>query len=1116
MIPLLAQGDSITAAEMNSVAAALDAGLAALFGGHSPLIYLPLTGSPSWRESRLSGIMLLFGNPASRRILASVPSHDQASLDSIAAGAAILPGPGSIDHTLKQVTLNLGAHVFDTSLKAQKRPVANAEGDPEDYWVRVQSLSVGATQYYDFERHREYAVADIVFEGFSPRTWVWDPSWDKFGCVRFHNLDPNETPLTITLPGLAPFELKRWECFSCRRTKDWSSFEKQGFLLFRAREDDVQRFGGTFAWNGKIRADPQAAPWQFLDDSDAANNVACWELLPFTIDYFSIVSSPALLDFGPGGGLVDAFERRTGLFFNAARCMPPTPQCPPLGDATVDETKLWRLLIFGGDCVVARHFIPPDETEPVWQTLPATLDLDAMQLPEGDLATGLKLEAEDYQLTLTVTDPVPPLLADLVPIAENLVGSSPASIPPEGLEIFSPGGATNPQFTGYPVAATNTEFVAGHVSDVTHDHQILSAVAFDFPGSVTPFNTTIGGVKANMGTPPTSAHVSFPRWALGWDGRNLAGEAEVVLQPVGEGVPDANLWFHLDQKGVLNSNTSVLWPQQGLVQRGPSFGGVWFLPERARRAWANYDTNLIAHPMLQNYLGDALGGDWRAARTTTAPLTRVRTYDNATRPVRPLYGVAMHLAADDLDAFAAHASDPAWWEANRDAALGGGGIPDITRPAIGIGLMSEHYNVIAARLNALAEVGPFSFLDVIWYGQPFQPGQRSGDGVDGGSVYPGDFLCDAPTGSETAQRASTLGIPIREFATVFPSIAALVDQPVEIKTTGGIDPAPGPTTYLAFAHFNLLNDLLLFWRPERQIAYGMTVESINDDVDPGAPWFPGERDPTLSPGLFQRWWGVSNPEAVVPTLRWVNLADVQDTAEDLGLPFRFLRFSLGLKVRVIQADETEPGGFLASHQNLLSSRTEVWLVPDSAAQPQFARFVGVSDLWAQDGIARVAEWRPVPSPLFTAVPEVVEQIGALDQGICRESPYNEIRVTPFQRLVATNPTHQVPDWPNWWHNGSYWSEAPRLYYSSVDTTVLPPGWTRQPNRIWVTPSVAIAWGTSDVEVSAKPSGVSTWVPAASLPSPASPSDLNAATGGGTWAGKGAFIVAPWPGGLKPT
>lgn len=1059
MLPTLSPGSPITAAQANAVFEALDEALHALFGGCTPLAFLPIGGSTSWFESRLGGLLFNFGS-GSKRLLTGVHApavHNQAVYDSQASTAVLRPGPDQYDHTLKQATvqgyLQAGITVpfsgpthFDRSLKVQTRQFP---GLTEPYFLRLAAVSLGAQDYFYNEHRHTLAVADFAFEGHAARTFTVPRAWDKFDCIRLHNLDPDSTPLTVTFQGDPDLvvEVGRWQCVSVRRVPlpDGFSWEVQGYLLFRARPEDIARFGGTFLWNHR----PNAAPWLNLREADGANPVACWASLVHWLDYFSSPVHAPEISFQCGAGLLRSYHARTGLWFDDARSTH-RGTVTSLPSAEQSATPLWRLRFHGGRFLLVRK--PPDPPEPEPPALPqiteATATLDELL---GSHASGLKLEVTAGELRLRYTGGGGPWeYIDLIPIDLNVCG--PVSLPVDGSAVTVQTGvlAAKPSVQRVITGSTTPETANGLGGTVTRNHPTLGVENASDGSTVGAFTLTVGQVQGwtfGDGT-RNNAHGTFLESATAWDGRRFVLGARVQVTPThgsifpgvgvltGGSAEPGTPSFRFPGQAVWFAEGSWTWSQGVAMQVHPGRGGVWFTPDHPRRAWEPPPVPLY-HPHALDVFGTPNGDDWRARETTLAPLSAIRRLENLPEGFHFDFSCAGYPATDSLTYLSTNPPTPEFYAAHRAAILAGDVLPDEERPILGAALQSLHYNAIVTRLNALKEVFPFSFFDVPWYGIPFRPPVGRA-GIYGGHIYPGDHLANAPTGSETRTRAQDLNIPIRSLSVTHPVFTELLTVPIEGNT--------GSTVYSAFDQHNLLNDLLIWFKPDISLTELETTRIEQADTYFG--WTPGSQVPPTQYGY--RWFQTTNPEAVVPDFDYLTVSDVYEKAVELGLPFRLERLGLPLKIKVFLPDGNGFGvRTFPPPPSFLSTRTQAMLVVDASTTPQLIAYAGRSgDLFdfywfSPEGVVRVADWPPHPSGLPTSDPEVKAMLSSLARGYNRTGSGGVYGTAVYLSTIA--------------HGASPFSgEAPVLLLQRRVSG------SQGDSRLMALPVGALQWGPSDL------------------------------------------------------
>lgn len=1121
MIERITAGVPVSAGDHNRLSDALDDALFALFGGKSPLLFLPLNGSPSFRESGMGGLLFTFGAGA-RRIITD-PEHDQDALD---LAAATLPldafGGFTYDHTRKHVTLDTDPSFFDFSLRIQKREVhlIPALGGDQDYWVRVFVSSLAGENHFYHEHRHELAAVDVVFEGHTAREFTWPAEWDKFDCIRFHNLDPDPVPLVVTMEGAPDFELElgRWACVTVRRLE--ATWERQGFCLWRSRDSDVERFGGTLPWNDRIGA--LAQPWVFLREADAANNVASAASMLRWLGYFSALDTPHE-GVGAGEGLVGAFNRRTGLWFDLAR-LSNRATVEGLPSAADNSTKVWRLSTHGGSFILARY-LASDPATPVVERHTADLD----DLIAGGHASGLRIELPTDgagAALFKLEGPAGVERAEFAPVSSMITGGIPVFIEADG------SGATF--IPNAVISRPNVQRLADGeaIDDLVlgvrfHSVSRYLPLVLEGSGGAPPpvWSYTVGQVRGWRWPDGTDANDhGFPIEAShAWDGRRLSVGAVMACQPFdGAHLPDGMLGALL-LRSIVPGDDSLEWSQISAVAMFPGPGGVWFTPDKPRRIWSPILAG-THHPHTVDVFVAPDAGDWRALSTLEAPLSEVARLEPAPGSFNFSFSCSGIFATDSAVHLSTVTLSPTWWTTNLADIMAGNLLAGETRPVLGVPLMHHHYNAFAARLNALREVVPFTFLDAQWYGRPFRPSSSSG--IYGGHIYPGGHLVTVTAGSEVEDRADDLSVPVLEFSIEFAHLADVASSPVF-----GVSNSSETGTHAAFDSANLWEDLFHWFKPDTQLANG-DFALVTDQWGsvPPAGWAAGHSIPPISYGF--RWYKTANPEAAPPVLRWLSVLDVEAVAAELGIPFVLERFGRPYRVKIWMPERAAVG----ARRQFGLARTQAMLVVDTSGDPEFVEWAsfdaashGVTR-WAPYGTARLAKWHPYPAPaeLATTDAEVVERMSALDQGMNRATSTSFVSILdpfavrvgalpPFLFDLTDNPSHGDPSWDTWWHNGGpFTGEAPRIFVAtSRNVSPTPAGWHEGESRLMALPVPASQWGAAEIETSAPPPGGPRWLPISDVAGILTPEDLATAAGIDAWGLRGGWQVGLWTVGCHP-
>jgi len=1103
--------------EANAVFDALDTALSILFNGQSPLLYLPWSGASSYSEAGLAGVRFVFGTKASRKIFSAVDSHDQAAITTTVNAASTV---GSPDHTLKQVTLDLLPADTGSSLIAHTRDTTPPTGPDEPYWVRVEFVS----GYYQHEHPHELAVADVIFEGHAGRTFTWESEWNKFRCIRFHNLDSDATPLVITIDETGDtVSLGPWECVTVRRSADGTSWDEQGYLLWRMRADDLERFGGTMPWNDRRRATAGATS-DSVWVSDGANNVASWALVWWLIDYFSTPITPPEVADQCGDGVSDAFDNRTGFHFDFSDFTRNAGTLSPFPDPTADATPLYQLAWHGGRMIVVTTNL--DTT-----TSTVTAAPTIAQLLAGDAASGLTLEIDvgGNSAHLLISDETGKDYVDVIPLGTNIGASgNPFAIDANGIGYNMP-----PAFAGtwsgikrWADDTTLSDTVQGIGANATTDYVKLKAEnASDGSVAFPPFDATIGDIKAwaFADTTKNNDHGTFASNSVKWDGRRVAVNVELEVLPADGKCPKESVVATLcgasgaSQETVKADYAKLNWYQVAVIQQWPAIGAIWFTPDYARRAKAQLDP-AIAHPYATDYYGTSAGDDWSAPDTRRFPrssgaVARQNPLESGSgthNVVSPELSCCYLEAKDSSEFIVQNIETAGWWASNRTTAIAGSIIGSEERPAIAVPIMARHYNVLAQRLNSLMTVYPFSFFDSQYYGRLFRPDYSDG-GIFGGHVYPFGFLCYS-TGA-VATRASDLGMTVRDFQTEFSGYGAYSDCDVDIVDGSGVVGAG--FSVAGGTGLDAWNVDLPYWfaaTPSPSLARNESVQ-IND-VSPGTGWVQGELVfSTTGPDVDWYAWVLPNDSAYAfPDFDYIRADDAKAVADSLGIPFRLIRlFStwepyqftpdrLGLGCRVVESDT-------------LSStwtRSEVRLVPEITF-PSFVMFAGTGEDWGTNGLVRVSDWTACPATqgsddavVQSSNADPMHGLNRSGAGDVIEYPYG------FTPAVGTLDTTWANDCP-------FEGEAASITWEAYDTTPTPPtGWAAGDHRLASYPVPATQWGATDIEDHGAPSCNPAFIRLADLAAPLSAGGLWADQGTGVWSGEGAFAVHLVTAGINKT
>lgn len=1113
----LAEGTALSVAQANEVFDAVDEALVVLFNAQSPLLYLSYDeGAGLWERSGLAGMLVVFGDQSERKILSGVASHDQDAIDTAAATATL----GAQDDALKQVTLVMASGALSKSLVVQKRTVTVGPGT-EDYFARV---AYSGSTFFHHEKVHELAAVDVVFEGYADRTFEWPAEWDKVRCVRFHNLDPDSTPLVITFAETAEtITLNRWECVAMRRVDNGSgpTWQEDGFLLWRMRDEDLLRLGKSFPWNDRVGAG--ANVWESVWAADGGNNVASWASVFRTLDFFAAVGMPT--EVTSNDGISEAYEPKTGIAFDLSDITRNAGTLPPFPSPTDTSTPIYKLAWHGGKFIAMSKDGAGEYTKTT-----ATASIDELLAGSAALNLQLEIDAGGDTAHIKVIDGTDVDLVDLIPVGSNIGASGHAfTVPDDGTGYTVPP-AIGSTWNGINrlAASTVTETVNGLGPALTLDYTVLSLenshATYGDPLPWSAFEGTIGDVQGwefHDGT-KNNSHGTFYSNSVKWDGRRLAVNTLLRLDPAGGAFPDgAAAGALVEAPGIIASPGYLEWYQAADVQVWPVTGGPWMTPNYVRRSMPPVDTTVpVAHPNASQYLGTPDGDDYQMRNSQLFPRSKGIKRQ---LPINDLTGAGLastnadltgcyFLAADSTQEIVEKIDTTGWWEANRAAAIAGTEIGTEVRPVIAPVLRARHFNVLAQRINSVLAVVPFSFFDAVYYGREFRPAYAADGnaGIFGGHVYPFGFLRYS-TGT-TATRATDLGLTVRNFATVYAAYAdfSAIDVTL-VDSSGGTANAFSVAGGTPFDAWNM--DLPYWCMPYPDPALERNESVAIKETSPGTGWVEGEIVLSVGGNDYKAWYLPNDATYAMPDFEYIRADDVATLASDLGIPFRFFR--LCFELAPVQFTPDRQAGGVRSVPGLdisvVRTRTEVRLIPH-AGQDGLCMFAGTGDeftghgpRWGKSGLVRVADWPEFPSTQGSDDAAIRQSIADIMHGYDRAGT-GHLPEYPYGFLPAIG----TPD-PDWRNDDAFDGEAVALTQELYDTTPSAmTGWTKQVARIGSYPVPVIQWGATDIESNPAPDCDPAWIRTGDLPTQFGAEDLWTNQGAGAWDGKGGFAVHLFP------
>ena len=208
-ISYVSAGQSITHGQLTQLTAEFDAILTMAFGGLSWLAFDLGAKLPR-------AFTVYLGPVGTRFFFPSEPEYDHAPFDAWAAAAVVTDYNDDLE--LAQVDDLSVAWFLDGSLEAHTVdhvPTGGTEAKP--YWLAKWFDPLDADSFRLRERYRRFDTLDVVFDGgtYAGNAFTWPAHWDKYHCIRFHNLRDN--PLTIHLPGGHDVSLQAFGIRAVRR-----------------------------------------------------------------------------------------------------------------------------------------------------------------------------------------------------------------------------------------------------------------------------------------------------------------------------------------------------------------------------------------------------------------------------------------------------------------------------------------------------------------------------------------------------------------------------------------------------------------------------------------------------------------------------------------------------------------------------------------------------------------------------------------------------------------------------------------------------------------------------------------------------------------------------------
>lgn len=705
LISYLAAGEPILASQMNSLVEELDDAITGLLSGKSPFAFIQL-GEAYGLENKLFSIPFFFGDPARRRVLAGTTwQYSEDPFDDIFSSVSY----EKLDIQRRRYVIG------DVITDAQWEAVANAVGQhakvgksitadvwPLDWSLRpyratvnsvklwLQYLQDDGNEVQPWEHLHDRAVAEIVFEGMVAGTYSWPREWSKFGCLRLHNLDLK--PLEILFEGLG--SSVKIPALGCKAVR-----------LGGCNDGLRTTFDQSFNYF-----------WKFDDGYDqpvydGPRNLSrgVWG----TSGFNPLCSVPVMHEWLNRFAGV-AYANR-GFFFDPRVTWNGSSAYASKFAPTSDDTKIARMLIHGGafkaSIVVDGELTCVSDTAQ-WQSNSLVSQTLSFTPNGSNLVIASKVDGR----------------LDVAPVSTNVIGELPVAM--EGVEkTFS---MSLPSYGRARLKESNQDASAIYYDEEWNTIEVsatweMAEEEGDVFARKSAFIETIGDCKAlkaeDENSPDNNISVHSDR-SVAFDGRGLWMRWSVT-HPIGRpwqagGASGTEIFsnpaaFEFGDSSVTSFISSLIAGSPGSydllpcrlvrhTQDGIGFkrGGVWVFSD---------------HP--ESIQGDnASGEDWTLLDPPSPTETDISIHGVAPATVDTRSHRLFPLGSN-LERAIATIQDPVEWGAHRSEILAGTMTDEDRRRILRIPGAIEHFNLLAARLNAMTCIMPYQLTDLLAYGAPF-------------------------------------------------------------------------------------------------------------------------------------------------------------------------------------------------------------------------------------------------------------------------------------------------------------------------------------------------------------------------------------------------------------
>jgi len=672
---------------MNALVQDLDEALKVLFSGKSPLAFVPYAFLQQQELGFLFGVQYFFGDPTKRKILAGNSLvYDHAKFQALADSATIQDSSTDdkwcrlvplVSEQVQPIGDMFGIIAFENVARLNQSWAFDWSLEPIRRTVGGVRCWLESGDSYDpdglmrpRERMHDQAVADIVFEGYDGAVFVWPSEWSKFGCLRFHNLD--RKPLTILFQGHGTsVKIEALGCKAVRQYGLYSDGLRVGIdttfqYLWAFRAGDAPIFNATH--------NVHAGVWGSL----GASSIASLPLLHRWLDTYDYAVSQ-----GPGW----SFDPRT--HYDARALYAGT-----LGRNASNDC-LARYVIHGG------NYINLALINGEWQRKESTLSWIGDTLVGEDLTVETSETGIVIRSALAVPHDVLPRTTNALPLALTQLEGANVSVP-------------------IPTIGINSDLFTKTDAQVTRRYAIGETL---YDVSVTVPSARIGTESLILQAHPFNTHISDVTGLEGNEFDSLNG-ASVWF----DGTELGAYWTRTMQMSIpfltdnlispaawsAGATTYTLHQSQVLVEATNTFCNS--ARGELLSCIAKGGNNPYEHPFVRP--GDRQRGqsfEWDPPSGDEIGLQ----YHCSVGDQTPMRTAPVWLEGNKFFRAFQSAATAESWAANRSDIIAGATTSEDRKRCWFFRGAREHYNILAARLNAMTHIYPFQFTDVKYWGAPF-------------------------------------------------------------------------------------------------------------------------------------------------------------------------------------------------------------------------------------------------------------------------------------------------------------------------------------------------------------------------------------------------------------